>query len=210
MKLYDWSIAPNPRRVRMYLAEKGLSVETVQAAGPRDMALAPWFLDMSPRRRVPLLVLDDGTQIGESMAICRYFEALHSEPPLFGHDARARGLVEMWERESDANCIQAGGESVRNSHPAFKDRAMPGYAEPTPQIPALAERGRMRYYTYQKQIDACLAGREFLAGPHFSVADITAFCGIAFWSRFRLPIAEENTHVKRWFDAVSARASAQA
>ncbi|TAM09846.1 MAG: glutathione S-transferase family protein [Nevskiaceae bacterium] len=210
MKLYDWSIAPNPRRVRMYLAEKGLSVETIQAAGPRDMALASWFLELCPRRRVPLLVLDDGTQIGESMAICRYFEALHPEPAMFGHDACERGIVEMWERESDANCIQAGGENVRNAHPAFKDRAMPGYAQPTPQIPALAERGRMRYYAFQQQIDARLADHEFLAGPHFSVADITAFCGIAFWSKFRLSIAEENANVKRWFDAVSARSSATA
>ncbi|MGH8111608.1 MAG: glutathione S-transferase family protein [Rhodanobacteraceae bacterium] len=210
VKLYDWSIAPNPRRVRMYLAEKGIKVEMVQAAGPRDMQLAPWFLEKSPRRRVPLLELDDGTLIGEAMAICRYFDAGYLPPALFGRDARESAIIDMWEREADNNCLQAGGESVRNAHPAFADHAMAGYAQPTAQVAALGERGRMRYYTYQAQADQRLGDNEYLGGDLFSVADITAFCAIDFWRKFRLPIADENEHVQRWYAAVAARASAKA
>lgn len=210
MKLYDWSIAPNPRRVRMYLAEKGISIETVQTAGPHDMELAPWFLAISPRRRVPLLELDDGTRIGEAMAICRYFEPGHPLPPLFGRDARESAIIDMWERESDNNCLQAGGESVRNSHPAFAGRALPGYASPTQQIPKLAERGRMRYYAYQTQAEQRLAGNEYLGGEIFSVADITAFCAIDFWRKFKLPIAAEHEHLRRWFAGIAQRPSAAA
>ncbi|MEQ8799062.1 MAG: glutathione S-transferase family protein [Salinisphaeraceae bacterium] len=207
MKLYDWSIAPNPRRVRMYLAERGIEVEIVQAGAPDQMDLYDWFLKLNPRRRVPLLELDDGTHIGEAMAICRYFEATQPGSGLFGHDARETGLAEMWEREADQNGIQAGGEHVRNAHPAFRDRALPGYAEATPQIAELAERGRMRYGEFLAHADQQLADREFLAGAHFTVADITAFCAIDFWRKFRLPIPENAGHLQRWFDAVSQRSS---
>lgn len=210
MKLYDWSLAPNPRRVRLFLAEKGVNIETIQAAGPTDMTLAPWFLDLSPRRKVPLLELDDGTRIGEAMAICRYLEAVHPQPPLFGRDPREGAIIDMWERESDQNGLQAGAEHVRNAHPAFAGRALPGYEQPTRQIAELAERGRMRYYTYQKQVDARLVENEFLGGELFSVADITAFCAIDFWRKFRLAIADEHKHLHRWYAAVSERPSATA
>lgn len=210
MKLYDWSIAPNPRRVRMFLAEKGMDVETVQVAGPKDMGLAPWFLKLSPRRRVPLLELDDGTLIGEAMAICRYLDADCPQPSLFGRDRREAAVIDMWERESDQNCLQAGAENMRNAHPAFAGRALPGYAQPTPQIPELAERGRMRYYSYQERADARLAEVEFLGGEIFSVADITAFCAIDFWRKFRLPIADQCQHLQRWYAAVAGRASSGA
>ncbi|MDT0633623.1 glutathione S-transferase [Spectribacter hydrogenoxidans] len=210
MKLYDWSIAPNPRRVRMYLAERDIDIEIIQAGAPDQLDLHDWFLKLNPRRRVPLLELDDGTHIGEAMAICRYFEAAQPASDLFGRDARETGLVEMWEREADSSGLQAGGEHVRNAHPAFKDRALPGYAEPTPQIAELAERGRMRYLDFLKRIDQQLADCEFLAGNIFTVADITAFCTIDFWRKFRLPIPKDAEHLQRWFDAVSQRPSTDA
>lgn len=210
MKLYDWQLAPNPRRVRMYLAEKGIEIDMEQAAGPRDMDLAPWFLELSPRRRVPLLVLDDGTHIGEAVAICRYFDADHPEPPLFGRNPRETALVEMWERESEINCLQAGGEHVRNSHPAFENRALPGYSLPTPQIAELAERGKMRYYAYLELAEAQLAENEYLAGDNFSMADITAFCAMDFWQKFRLPLGDGHENLQRWFAAVAERPSASA
>lgn len=210
MQLYDWQIAPNPRRVRMYLAEKGIEVPVVQAGAPDQIALFDWFLQMAPRRRVPLLELDDGTHIGEAMAICRYFEAGNPEPPLFGANARATALVEMWEREAEANCLLAGGESVRNSHPAFADRALPGYAVPTPQIVELVERGRMRYYEFLERSETHLAEQSHLAGEAFSVADITAFCAIDFWRKFRLPLPEAHPNLTRWFESVGHRASASA
>lgn len=210
MKLYDWQIAPNPRRVRMFLAEKGIEIETVQVAGPRDMDLAPWFLKLNPRRRVPLLELDDGTHIGEAMAICRYFEARNPQPALFGRDARETAIVEMWEREADNNALQAGGESVRNSHPAFAGRALPGYPEPTPQIAELAARGRMRYYRFLELAEERLAHHAWLAGDAFSVADITAFCAIDFWHRFRMPLAEHHRQLSSWRGRIGERASAKA
>jgi len=210
MKLYDWQIAPNPRRVRMFLAEKDITVDTVQVAGPKDMDLSAWFLEMNPRRRVPLLVLDDDTQIGEAMAICRYFEARHPQPPLFGRDAAEIAQVEMWEREADNNCLQAGGESVRNSHPAFADRALPGYPEATPQITELAERGRMRYYRFLALAEERLAAVDYLAGAFFSVADVTAFCAIDFWRKFRLPITADYPRLERWYARVASRSSTAA
>lgn len=210
VKLYDWSIAPNPRRVRMYLAEKGIEVSVVQAGAPDQVALFDWFLEISPRRRVPLLELDDGTQIGEAMAICRYFECTHPDPPLFGGDARETALVEMWEREAEANCLAAGGESVRNGHPGFAGRALPGYADATPQIPELVERGRMRYYDFLDRAETHLGSRDYLAGKRFSVADITAFCAIDFWQKFRLTLPEGHPNLARWYAAIGERPSALA
>ncbi|MDN5862047.1 MAG: glutathione S-transferase family protein [Salinisphaera sp.] len=210
MKLYDWQIAPNPRRVRMYLAEKGIEVEMEQAAPPNTLDLNPDFLAKSDRRRVPLLELDDGTLIGEAMAICRYFETDHPEPRLFGTGARERGLAEMWERESEICGLHSGGECVRNSHPAFAGRALPGYAEPTPQIPELVERGRMRYHDWLKRVDDRLADNRYLAGENFTVADITAFCTIDFWGKFRLPVPDGLGQLQRWYGEVGQRPSTQA
>jgi glutathione S-transferase len=194
----------------MFLAEKGIEVEMEQAAGPRDMDLATWFLELDPRRRVPLLVLDDGTHVGEAMAICRYFDAQQPEPNLFGREPLAVALIEMWERESEINCLQAGGEHVRNSHPAFKDRALPGYSEPTPQIAQLAERGKMRYYEFLSRAEAQLERHAYLAGEQFSAADITAFCAVDFWQKFKLPLGEEHTRLKAWHERIGQRPSATA
>ncbi|MES1942497.1 glutathione S-transferase domain-containing protein [Salinisphaera sp. PC39] len=210
MILYDWQVAPNPRRVRMYLAEKGLTVETQQVAPPDSLELDPEFLAKSPRRRVPLLELDDGTLIGEAMAICRYFEILHPEPPLFGRDAREAALVEMWERESEIAGLHAAAECFRNAVPAFAGRALPGYPDRVEQIPELVERGRYRYNVFLEGLDRHLADNVHLAGDSFSVADITAFCGIDFARKFRLPVPEELTHLRRWFDAVGGRSSTAA
>src|SRR5262249_32659129 len=110
MKLYVWGVAPNPRRVQIYLAEKGLKVPTEDAGTPNEPTLKAEFLQSGPHRRVPLLVLDDGTQIGEAMAICRYFETLHPEPPLMGGDALERATIEMWERSADNDGMNAVAE----------------------------------------------------------------------------------------------------
>lgn len=208
MKLYDWIIAPNPRRVRMYLVEKGIEVPTEQAASPKAMDLSADYLNKFAHRTVPLLELDDGTCIAEAMAICRYFEALHSDPPLFGRNPAEQAMVEMWERQAEYQGLHAAAESFRNSHPAFAGRAIPGYPEPIEQIPELGERGRYRYNYFLKKMDARLAQVQFLAGENFSVADITAFCGIDFVQKFKLPVPPELSHVQRWFEQVATRPSA--
>jgi len=210
MKLYDWSIAPNPKRVRMYLAEKGIEVERIEAAEPGKPVLKPEYLDKFPHRRVPLLELDDGTTIGEAMAICRYFETLHPDPPLMGADALDMATIEMWERISEAEGMFVVAEVFRNSKRSFAGRGLPGYAKPIEQIPALVERGKLRMAQYYDKIDGQLTGREFIAGDRFTVADITAFCVIEFAKFCELDIPESCPHVVRWFDAVAARPSAKA
>jgi glutathione S-transferase len=210
MKLYDWSIAPNPKRVRMYLAEKGIEVEREEAAEPGKPVLKPDYLARFPHRRVPLLELDDGTTIGEAMAICRYFETLHPEPPLMGSGALDIATVEMWERISESEGMFVTVEVFRNSKRSFAGRALPGYAEPIEQIPELVERGKLRMAQYYDKIEGQLGGWDFIAGERFSVADITAYCVIEFAQFCELEIPESCPNVRRWFDAVAKRPSARA
>jgi glutathione S-transferase len=210
MKLYDWCIAPNPRRVRIYLAEKGLDVPIEEAGYPDKPILKPEFLDAHPHRRVPLLVLDDGAEIGEAMAICRYFETLHPEPALMGGTAKQRAMVEMWERLAEWEGMYAVSDVFRNSKRSFADRALAGSPQPIPQIPELIERGTQRVALFYDKLDRQLADNEFIAGDFFSVADITALCVIDFAIFLGLEIPEGCAHVARWHAAVSARPSAAA
>lgn len=211
MKLYSWDIAPNPRRVRIYLAEKGIEVPVEEAGLPGKPVLKPEFLEGHRHRRVPLLVLDDGTEIGEAMAICRYFETLHPEPPLMGRDAKDRALVEMWERLAEWEGLGAASEFFRNSKRSFSGRALAGSSAAIEQIPALAERGRQRMGLFYDRFEQQLAaGQQFIAGDAFSVADITALCAIDFATFCGLGIPEVCSALRRWHSAVSARPSAKA
>jgi len=206
MKLYIWGPAPNPRRVRMFLAEKGLEVPTEDVGA--GALLKREFLERSPHRLTPMLELDDGTLIGEAMAICRYFEALHPEPPLFGRDAKQTALIEMWERKCEQEGLLAVGEVFRNSIPAFADRGLGGFSVPVPQIPALVERGKLRVRVFFGNLDAQLAQHPFVAGDAFSVADITALCTYDFAKRVGLAPDASAVHVARWYAQVAARPSA--
>lgn len=209
MKIYDWHIAPNPRRLTIYLAEKGIEVERVEVSG-EGFALQPAYLARYPHAMVPMLELDDGTLIGEVMAIARYFEELHPEPPLMGVNARDSALVDMWERRANEEGMLAASELFRNTHESFALRGLPGSAESVPCIAALAERGRARLQRFFTKFDAQLAEHEFVAGERYSVADITALCGVDFakWSAVEIP--PECSHLRRWHAAVSARPSAKA
>jgi len=209
MKLYSWDIAPNPRRVRIYLAEKRIEVPVEEVGVPGKPILAPEFLARFGHRRVPLLELDDGTCIGEAMAICRYFEELHPEPPLIGRGPVERALVDMWERIAEAEAMHAA-EFFRNSRKSFTDRALPGAEAAIPQIPELVERGRARMLMFYDKMDIELAGRDFFACDHFSVADITALCAIDFARFCELPIPTTCANLSGWYDRVSARPSAAA
>jgi glutathione S-transferase len=137
MKLYDFAPAPNPRRVRIFLAEKGIEVPTEQVDLRARAQHEPAFVARNPSATVPVLELDDGTCISESVAICRYFEALQPEPPLMGEGAREQALVEMWQRRMEIDGMMAAGEAFRNATPGFKDRALAGTA-PVAQIAELA------------------------------------------------------------------------
>lgn len=209
MKLYDWSIAPNPRRVRIYLREKGIEIPIEEAGYPDKPVLRPEYLDAHAHRRVPLLVLDDGTEIAEAMAICRYFETLYPEPALMGgEDAKDRAIVEMWERMAEAEGMVAVSEVFRNSRRGFSDRGVAGIAAPVPQIPDLVERGAQRVGLFYDKFNTQLTDNEFIAGDQFSVADITTLCVVDFAVRVvGLEIPDDCPHMARWHAAISARPS---
>jgi len=209
MKLFDFELAPNPRRVRMYLAEKDLQMPSVQINLRQGEQFHAAFKDENPSMIVPALALDDGTLITETMAICRYLEALHPSPPLFGSTPKEQAMVEMWSRRAELEGFMAVAEALRNSVERFKDRALPGprnYA----QIPALVERGKARAAGFLEDLEAGLAGKTWLAGEFFSVADITAFVVVEFAGWVEVQPAVHQQNIARWRAAVAARPSASA
>jgi len=210
MKLYDFSLAPNPRRVRIFLAEKGIEVPSVQINTREAEQFSDAYKAVNPNSMVPTLELDDGTCIGESVAICRYFEETNPEPPLMGRDAKEKAIVEMWNRRGDLEGYQAASDVARNGMPLFKDRALAGMQSGVPQIPALVERGKQSMGRFFKKLDAQLADNQFLAGDAFSIADITSLVVIDFVKRVEIEIPEDCTNVARWYAEVSARPSASA
>lgn len=210
MKLYDFSLAPNPRRVRMFLAEKGVEIPTVQVNTREAEQFSEAFKAINPRCIVPALELDDGTVIVESVAICRYIEEIHPSPALFGRDAKEKALVEMWNRHAEFDCYGAAGAMVRNSAPMFEDRGVAGVPSGVPQIPALVERGRQTMDRFLGLLNDHLEGNAFLAGDNFSIADITAFISIEFSQRAKYEMPADLAHVKRWHGEVGARPSTKA
>ena len=203
MKLYDSKMAPNPRRTRIFMAEKGVSVPTEQVDMMKMEHKTPEYTAINPLQRMPVLVLDDGTVIAESLAICRYFDALHPEPPLFGVGPKEIALVEMWSRRVENNFFATVAAVFRHLHPAMKELEVP-------QVPAWAEANRPRVMQFLELLDGELAKREFIAGDRFTVADITALCTVDFMKPARLTVPEGASNVKRWHAAVSARPSAKA
>ncbi|TVR79260.1 MAG: glutathione S-transferase [Rhodospirillales bacterium] len=209
MRFHDCSTAPSPRRVRIFMAEKGISLPTVQVDLKSGEHLEPAFRRLNPWCTVPVLELDDGTCISEAMAVCRFLEEIHPDPPLMGRDAREKGLVAMWEHRCEIDGFLAAAEALRNATPRMKGRALPG-PEPYEQIPALAERGRKRVQGFFKALDQRLADSAFLAGDTYTVADITAQVAVDFAGWIKLTIPEALVHARRWHDSVSARPSAGA
>jgi len=208
MRLYTWMTAPNPRRAKIFVAEKGIGIEIVEAGDPSTPSLAGWYVEKFPHRRVPLLELDDGDWIAEATTICRYLERLHpGEPVLLGRTPREEAEIDMWDRLAEWEGLMAVSEIFRNTHKAFVGRGLSGYDVDIPQIPELAERGKLRLGKFFEKIDRRLADRAFLAGETFSMADITAVCAIDFGMSRRQPIPETCANVLRWHAEVSARPS---
>lgn len=204
MKLYDYKPAPNPRRVRMFLAEKGVNIETEQVVLFKGEHRSAAFLAKNPFGRVPVLELDNGTCLAESMAICRYIEELNPSPPLFGTNVEERAVVEMMQRAAEfellfpiANAFRHGTETAKALEPN--------------QIAAWADLSRARALNGMRVFDELLAGREFAAGKAFTVADITALCAIDFGANARaVKMPDDLKHLKRWYEAMLARPSAAA
>jgi glutathione S-transferase len=202
VKLYDNASAPNPRRVRIFLAEKGISVPTVQVDIAKAENRGDAFRAKNPLGQVPVLELDDGTCISESVAICRYFEELQQEPPLFGAGAKERALVEMWNRRAELELTQQVFFCFQNTHDFFKGRL--------PQVPEYGAVAKRRAEAAFALLDGVLAERRFLAGDRFSIADITALVGVDFGRVVKIRPAPEQKHVARWHAEVAARPSAKA
>jgi glutathione S-transferase len=203
MKLYDGGRAPNPRRVRIFLAEKGIEVPLVPidmgAMGHRSAEVA----SRNPLRRLPVLELDDGTIITESVAICRYFEEAQPEPPLFGTGAIGKAKVEMWQRRMELNFLSAVANAFRHLHPAMKEWEVP-------QITEWGEANKPKVLEFLAFLDDELASREFIAGDSFSIADITGMVGVDFMKPARIAVPDECANVRRWYGAVASRQSAGA
>jgi len=203
MKIYDLKAGLNTRRVRIFLAEKGIEVPRVEVDMAAGENQRPEYLAKNPMGTMPLLELDDGTMIAESIAICRYFEILHPDPPLFGVGALGQARVEMWNRRCELSLFFPVAHVFRHTHPAMKELEVP-------QVPAWAEANRPRVVDFLRILDAELGRKPFVAGERFTVADITALCAVDFMKPARIAAPEELTNLKRWHAEVSARPSTKA
>lgn len=203
MMLYDTRSAPNPRRVRMYLAEKGLSVPTTQVDLGKLEHKTAGFRALNPNLQTPVLVLDDGFALSETIAICRYFEELHPNPPLFGVGPRGKATVEMWQRRAELGLLLSVQNVFRHTHPAMTELE-------SPQVREIADNHRPRVFAWLDMLDKELANRPFLAGDDFTVADVTAFVAVEFMRPAKLAVPESLANVASWRAGVAARPSAAA
>lgn len=210
MIFYDCTTAPSPRRVRIFLAEKGITVPTEQVDLANGQNYTDAFRELNPLGTVPVLKLDDGTCIGDIMGICRYFEITHPDPPLMGVDAKDAAIIEMWSRRAEHEGTMNIRDAFRNRSKALVDKATPGAPEPVPQIPELVERGQKGLLRFFHLMDKQLRGKAFVTGERYTVADITTLAAVDFSRAAKVSVPEECTELLRWHKAVSARPSAQA
>jgi glutathione S-transferase len=203
MKLYDGGRAPNPRRVRVFLSEKGITVPTEQIDLGTMQQKSGSYTAINPLQRVPALMLDDGTVITESIAICRYFEAVQPHPVLFGRGAKQEALVEMWQRRIELHLLSGIAQVFRHLHPSMKQMEVP-------QIPAWGEANKPRVLDFLAVLDSELETSRYVAGDQFSIGDITGLVAIDFLKPAKLNVPSELINVARWHAEISARPSAAA
>jgi glutathione S-transferase len=210
MKLYDCHIAPNPRRVRIFLAEKGVEIEKVELNIAEGDNLKPDFLAINPRGLLPTLVLDDGTVLDECVAISRWVEETWPDPPLMGTNARDRAFIEARNRHMEIDGFISVAEIFRNSHPTFSDRGLPGISA-VPAIPQLVDRGRAGIARFFERLNSYyLDQHPFVAGDQFTIADITALSVVDFAGWVDEKVRPHHANTLRWYEAVSKRPSATA
>jgi len=201
MKIIETRTAPNPRRVRMFLAEKGLEVPFEEVDLMAGDLRTPEFTRINPLQRVPVLILDDGTAIAETVAICRYFEEIQPEPALMGRSAREKALIEMWNRRVELGLFQSVAHVFRHLNPKMAHLEQP-------QVAAWGQANRPKVFENLAILDRQSADRRFVSGPGFSIADITAFVAVAFMKPARLDLPGEFRNVARWFREMAERPSA--
>lgn len=203
MKLYNHSVAPSPRRVRIFAAEKGINLMLEEVDILAGQSRTPEFLAKNSSGGVPVLELDDGSHLSESVAICRYMEGLHPEPNLLGRDLHEQSDIERWNRRMELELFAAIGRTFQNTNPIFQDRFR--------QFPEYGEAQRAIVYQRLERMNRELDGHQFIATDRFTIADITALVAIDIGGRLAdIKIAPELTHLTRWHDAVSRRPSAMA
>ncbi len=209
MKLYDFKMAPNPRRVRVFAAEKNIALELVEVDLVNRGQLNAGYVAKNPLAEVPSLELRDGTLISESTAICRYLESLQPDPPLMGSTPLEQAQIMMWDRRVEFHGLSAVAEGFRNGNAFFKDRGLTGIVD-VPQVPELAERGRKRFEAFLGLLDARLADAPYVAGAAFSIADITVMIACDFARTIKMgPPYESLASLQAWYEKVSARPSAK-
>ncbi len=203
MKLYDSVRAPNPRRVRIFLAEKGIDVPRVMVDLATFEHRTDDFAKLNPLRRTPTLELDDGTIITESVAICRYFEEIHPDQPLFGCTAVEKAMIEMWNRRVELGFMNEVQAVFRHGHPGMASHEIP-------QVTEWAEANRPKILASLRLINERLGEVPYIAGDHYSIADITLLCAVDFMKPTKIKVPDDHTHLLRWYEMVSSRPSAKA
>jgi glutathione S-transferase len=206
MRLFDFDRAPNPRRVRIFLAEKQLRIPRVNVDLFRREQLSAEFLAINPGGTVPVLETEDGTYLTESLAICRYLEFLQPEPRLFGGTPRQEALTLMWNNIVENDGLPAVAEVLRNLSPGFRDHVLPGPVA-YPQIPALVERGRQRTEQFFDRVGQQLLHQQYLAGGDFSFADISLLVTTDFAGWVDIHPMQTRPSLRRWYERVAARPS---
>lgn len=203
MKLYDNAGAPNARIVRIFAAEKGIDLELIPIELTKGEHKTPEYRKMNPMARVPVLELDDGTYISESIAICRYLEEIVPEPALFGGDAKQKAVVEMWRRRMEYEIMMPIAMYFRNCMPMFRGVY--------PQVEEYGELNKTLAFKRFDWLETELEGRDFIAGDQFSIADIQAWCSIEFGRASQIVYdVEKHSNIRRWHKSLRARPSAQA
>ena len=200
MKLYNGGIAPNPRRVSIFLAEKGIEIETQQFDIAKLEHKSEQLAKLNSRQRLPVLELDDGTVIAESVAICRYLEEIHPEPPLMGVDSVDKALVEMWQRRVELEFFMPIAMAFRHLHPVA--RAL----QPV-QITSWGEHSQLMAREAMERMNFELSSQRFIAGERFTIADITAITAYQFLKPARIPAPNDLPNLQRWFEEVMERPS---
>ena len=209
MKLHDFELAPNAQRVRVFLAEKGLEVPTEQLNVRDDDQFVAPFPSMNPFHCVPFLELDDGTVIAESMSICRYLEELNPKPALFGRTAEERAVIDMWLRRFELDAFIPMLHAVRNHVPMFAGRVVPGTRTDLPQLPVMVTRGKEMMEVFLARVEPHMAQNEFIAGPDFTIADITGYFTVRMTNALEMDLTTSYPAVTAWFAKVSQRPAFQ-
>ena len=209
MKFYDCKTAPSPRRIRIFMAEKGIEVPTAQVDLGSGEQLSEEFRKINPRCTVPVLELDDGTRLSDGMAICWYLESKFPEPNLMGANAREQALVMNWHEQINTEGFLAGAEALRNFARGFHDRAITGPRD-YQQIPELAERGRERLQAFMDVLDVRLGQSAYVALDRFTMADIGAYVCVDFAGWVKIPVLEQWPQIRSWHEEITKRPSAKA